>query len=104
MKTVQRKGHKGIYHSEPIPALFSASPIFKRWPGGGGGEIYIPEKGLFLSANNQLSLTIQNRMFISNRRTELGDEKQECFEITGRYKNGGPEGEGRGKQRVLNDL
>jgi hypothetical protein len=31
-------------------------------------------------------------MFISHRRTELGDEKQGCFEITGRYKNGGPEG------------
>jgi hypothetical protein len=57
-------------------------------------EIFSPGKGIFLSANNLLSWTMQNRLFISNRRTELGDEKQGCFEITGRYKNGGPD-EGR---------
>ncbi len=96
MKTGQQKSAQGDLSSRRTDS---------RGGGGGRGEIYSPEKGLFLSAKNQLSLTMQNRMFISHRRTELGDEKQGCFEITGRYKNGGPEGGGggRGKQRVLND-
>jgi hypothetical protein len=37
--------------------FFSIIHLQKMAGGKGGGEIYSPEKGLFLSANNQLSLT-----------------------------------------------
>jgi histidinol phosphatase-like enzyme len=94
MKTVQRKCTSGfIFTANRFPHIFPHQQTAK--------EIYSPEKGLFLSANNQLSMTMQNRMFIFYRRTELGDEKQGCFEITGRYKNGSPEGGGKGEAESI---